>query len=464
MLNTFDRSVRPAPVNTRNIVLSNLIKILEEGMPSHICLFDCLAGFRDLSRKDRAFIKQLTLGTVERLFTIDHIIDKYSNIKTKSQKSVIRNIVRMGVFQIIFLNVPDSAACNEAVKLAKKRGFTGLSGFVNGILRTVAREKEAVVSDINSPGQDISVRFSVPRWIADYYTDYYGGTVTEAVLEYQNGKSSVQIRCNTCRIDPDDLFELLKKELDEDDQGPDPFSDMAKIPVIKREDDPKCMILKGCDRIDGSGSFKKGLFAVQDYSSVLSGDCFDMVLFAEGKNRTLKILDICASPGGKAMNIADRFARAGMKADITACDVSENKLRLIRENTERCGFDNIRAELRDARVFLPRYEDYYDLVIADVPCSGLGVIGRKPDIRYNMTPERIDGLVRLQREILANAVRYVRHNGYMIFSTCTAGRAENEDNKDFIIRSGFTSLLERRIFPGELDSDGFYYSLLKRSR
>ncbi|MCR5330088.1 MAG: 16S rRNA (cytosine(967)-C(5))-methyltransferase RsmB [Lachnospiraceae bacterium] len=443
--------------NARNTALTILCRIFEDKVPSHIALSTVNSSTSD----DRAFIKRLVTGTVERVITIDKIIERYSSVKPEKQKPVIRNVLRMGIFQILFMNVPDSAACNEAVKLVKKRGMGGLSGFVNGILRKICSQKDILIKETDIQSSDtqlpdiqsldipaLSFKYSLPEWIVRLFIDRFGFTKAITAFGYFLKESSLQIRCNISRTDPDVLEGMLT----------------GCGVSVKRIND-KCMVISDIDRLETLEPFKKGLFMIQDLSSVLAGENPSAELLREyikDRSSDLKVLDLCAAPGGKTLNMADRLKVEGFKAHFTACDISQSKLEKIRENIERCRFDDIECRLSDATVFNEDFSDEFDIVIADVPCSGLGVIGRKPDIKLNASPEGIEELNILQKDILKNAVRYVKAGGFIVFSTCTVVGSENEDNVRFIEDAGFERINAVQICPGEYECDGFFYSLLRK--
>ena len=468
--------------NARNVALSVLCRVLEDKEPSHTVIAGELDKYPQMTKEDRAFVKQLCMGTIEWVITLDDIINRYSKTKTEKQKPVIRNLLRLSAYQILFLNVPDSAACNEAVKLARKRKFEGLTGFVNGVLRKISAEKSEImktyfkeVPDTGSTEQDDndpSVRYSLPEWIIKYYTDTFGPEKAISAFEYFLKEAGLNIRCNISRITPGELAGRLKK------RGinviPDPYSN-------------KCMKISGIDRLSELPEFNQGMFCVQDLSSVLAGEnpanellksyTADKVSILNNytdkslsrsetdkskNNYILNILDLCAAPGGKTLNLADRLKAEGFEAHFTACDISESKLKKIRENIKRCGFDNIDSMINDATCFRDEFVEKFDILIADLPCSGLGVIGRKPDIKLNASLEKIDELAALQKTILENAVRYVKKGGFLLFSTCTIGHVENEDNLRFIEEHGFKRINSVQLCPGEYDCDGFYYSLSVR--
>ncbi|MCR5684653.1 MAG: methyltransferase domain-containing protein [Lachnospiraceae bacterium] len=467
--------------NPRRIVLDNLIEITENNKPSHIVISASLDLYDGLSVNDRAFVKRMSIGTLEHKLTLDEIINRFSSVPVVKQKPFIRNVLRFGIYQILFTNISDPAACNEAVILCKKYGLGGLSGFVNGVLRNVARKKTELLSQIQEniepPPDDekslsacvkaLSFKYSMPEWIVSYFLEHFGFEKTVSSFEYFMKENMTTICCNRSRIEPYVLEQRLKKKT------------CVVIPV---EDAPGCMKISGYDSLFTLDEFASGLFWVQDHSSVLAGSIPDDDTIHEYLNErtrsgslsdgldsqschddTLRVLDLCAAPGGKTLNMADRFKVCGLRSHFTACDITERKLKLIRDNIERLRIDNIDVRMNDATVFNPEFEDRFDIVIADVPCSGLGVIGKKPDIKYNMTALKQEELVTLQRGIIENAVRYLHRGGYLVYSTCTVNKHENEDNAAYIKELGFKELLSRQLLPGETGSDGFFYALLKKN-
>ena len=307
----------------------------------------------------------------------------------------------------------------------------------------MANNKDCL-TDLTTIKDDIthmSLRFSMPEWIVRYFCDNYGEEAAERAFGHYFEPSKTFIRCNSSKIAPDELFERLK----------------ARGIAAEKTDIERCLKISDYSKLGGIPEFEEGLFTVQDMSSIMAGEIADV-------RPGMKVLDLCAAPGGKSLNIADRMMSAENKAPgqgtVTACDISEQKVRLIDENIARCGFQNIVTRVNDATVFVPDFENAFDTVIADVPCSGLGIIGRKPDIKYNMTPEGQKELVALQRSILENAVRYVKQGGRLLFSTCTVNHAENEENVSFIERKGFKCELQKQLLPGDNGADGFFYAKL----
>lgn len=436
-------------VNLRMIVLDILMEV-EKGQLSHVVLGNALKKYQYLDKSDRSFISRLTLGVLERRIELDYIINAYSKTPTAKMKPAIRNILRMGVYQIKYMDkVPVSAACNEAVRLADKKGFHTLKGFVNGVLRNVAR----TIDDIGYPDRTanlrdyLSVKYSCPSWIVDMWAREYGAQRTESMLEAISGDKATYIRCNLSKITTDELIKVLT------DEG---VSAVRAVDVIKsdRLTIPEyAVIISGYDYLEALDSFKDGLFWVQDISSMLA-------VTADCVKSGDRCIDVCAAPGGKAMNAAV-IARDGA---VDARDISTTKTDMIESNIYRLGLTNITTRVWDATVPDESAFAAYDVVIADLPCSGLGIMGRKPDIRYNASPEGIKALAQLQRDILMNAAEYVKPGGLLIYSTCTVSSEENERNVEWLTEHFPYEKIEEnvQIVPGELGSDGFFIARLRR--
>lgn len=461
------------PVNEREIVLAVLLEVTENGQFSHIILRDVLSKYQYLEKRERAFITRVTEGTLEHMIEIDYILDRFSKVKVKKMKPVIRGILRSAVYQLKYMDsVPDRAVCNEAVKLAVRKGFSGLKGYVNGVLRSVARG----LDDVQYPGEkmeELSVRYSCPKWILDLWGRTYGTEVIEKMLNDFQQEKAVTIRCCLNRISPDRLRERLESE---------------GITVEKHPYLPYAFQISGYDYLNDLAAFQEGLFTVQDISSMLVAEIASPEAGAQ-------VIDVCAAPGGKALHTAEKLymAEAQLLKDenaqknrtaghVEARDLTEGKVELIRENIERTGLTNISAVCRDASVPDRDAEGRADLVIADLPCSGLGVIGKKPDLKYKASPEGIDSLVRLQQKILSCAQSYVKPGGTLIYSTCTVNPGENIDNvhwflqqypefspddiRDRICPELRESVVEKgciQLLPGVHKSDGFFIARLVRN-
>lgn len=393
-------------VNTRSVILDTLMEINENGRFTHIILNNALNKYQYLERQDRAFISRVVRGSVERKITLDYVIDIFSKVKVNKMKPVIRNIMRMSVYQMMYMDsIAEFAICNEAVKLAGKRGFSSLKGFVNGVLRNIARN----ISTVEFPKKEdnavrfLSVKYSMPEWIIDNWLKTYDIETVENILESQHEDRTLTIRCNSTLISPKDLADRLIN------QG---------ITVKQSEILPEAMEISGYDYLDKIAEFNEGFFCVQDISSML-------VCHAAGVHKENYVIDVCAAPGGKSTHIAEMLQNTGM---VDARDVSEEKTALIEENAARLHLLNVKVNVKDARITDEDTKGKADIVIADLPCSGLGIIGKKPDIKYHVTEAGCKELVQLQREILLAASEYVKSGGTLIYSTCTINKQENVEN------------------------------------
>lgn len=397
-------------VNVRKVVLDILIMVLEEGKFSHLVIRETLNQHDSLSKTDRAFITRLSEGTIERVITLDYIINQFSKVKIKKMKPVIREVLRMSVYQIMYMDsIPDSAVCNEGVKLVKKRGLQGLTGFVNGVLRNIIREK----NNISYPKDSLeyySVKYSVPEWIIESFINDYGKDVTEQMLEslYRGQDKSLTVRVNTSKADISNVIKMLEEQ---------------HIIVKRCEFAENALVLEEYEKIDSIEAFMKGYIQVQDISSMLVGQ-------VSGVKQNDVCVDMCAAPGGKTIHVADSMRDTGT---VYSRDVSEKKTALIRENVERCGFHNVVIQVSDATEFIEDNVGMADVVIADVPCSGMGVLRKKTDLKYRIKKETVKELSILSQKILNNAVKYLKTGGILIFSTCTMNKTENDDIRQWLI-------------------------------
>lgn len=377
-------------VNLRNLALDVIVSVMDKGAYSDKAIHAALEKHPGLEKRDRAFFTRLCQGTIEYAVSSDYIINLFSKTKVKKMKPVIREILRMGVYQIMHMDsVPDSAVCNEAVKLANKRKFTNLKGFVNGVLRNISREKDKIKFPDKKDGfcAYASVRYSMPEWIVNYMCEEYGEDETERIFEgFLKADRGVSVRCNVSKAEPQEVYDMLQKQ---------------NISVKRSEVFDYAFSIDDFDRLQDVEALKKGYIQVQDFSSILVGHIPEI---KGGEN----VIDICAAPGGKTLHIADRLNDRKLKSGgkIISCDLTDAKTSLIKENVERNGFKNVSVIKNDALIFKKEWEDTADIVIADLPCSGLGVIGKKCDIKYKTSIEDINALSEIQREILKNVSRY----------------------------------------------------------
>ncbi len=428
-------------INTRSLAVDILLAVERDGTFLDQSYREALDGCPGLTRRDRAFIKRLSEGTVERMIELDYILNQFSDTKVKKMKPVIRAILRSGVYQLNYMDaVPDSAVVNEAVRLASSRGFSGLTGFVNGVLRNIARYPDRITYPAReeNPARFLSVKYSMPEWITEIFLSEYGQERCERILAAYLGQRPLCVR-----VDPRvRSLEEVKDSLTA--QG-------VRVTVDPRL--PCALHLENCDNPEEIPEFKEGILYVQDVASMLAVE-------TAGPKRDNIILDVCAAPGGKSIHAAQLMEGSGM---VIARDRTRPKVDKILENISRCGVSNVHAQIWDACVPDPEYYGMADIVLADTPCSGLGVIGHKPDIKYRINPDDIDELVKLQRQILTASSRYVNPGGAMLFSTCTMTEQENRQNTRWFLEQfpEFTLETEHQYLPDE-GCDGFYIAKLVR--
>ena len=439
------------------MILDILLEI-EEGEHSHIAIRNALSKYQFLPKQERAFVTRVCEGTLENGILIDYIIDSFSKISVDKMKPVIREILRSAVYQIKFMDsVPDSAVCNEAVKLAQRRGFYNLKPFVNGVLRTIAREEKnlELPSREEDPVKYLSIRYSMPESLVIRWMNDYGEETTEKILADFLKEKPLTVRCRNLGVSQEEIRRSLE------DQG----VEVKPAPYL-----PYAYEISGFNHILALDAFVRGWIQVQDVSSMLVAE-------AAAPEKGNYIIDMCAAPGGKSLHVGDKMEGYG---NVDARDISEYKKELIEENIRRTGSINVQAKVQDATVFDVDSEFQADIVLADVPCSGYGVIGKKPEIKYRVTPQKQDELVILQRTILDRAADYVKPRGTLIFSTCTISKEENEANMMWFLNnypfrlesldpcipeelhSETTRLGYLQLLPGVHKTDGFFIAKFRR--
>ncbi len=427
--------------NAREIVLDMLLALERGEEYSHKLIKAVLDKYDYLDAREKAFMKRLTEGTIEKKLQLDYVIDQFSNVPVRKMKPLIRCLMRMSVYQILYMgSVPDSAVCNEAVKLAVKRKFQNLKGFVNGVLRNIARNKNQIKwPDVKeNPVEWLQITFSVPQWLVQLWIKEYGFERTESMLKGLEKVHPVSIRFQT-RLDKTARLEYISKmEAVGVRVTPSPYLDYA-------------FLLEKVEGVASLPGYEEGAFTVQDVSSMLAVE-------AAGIKASDFVLDICAAPGGKTLLAAEKAAK------VLSRDVSFDKLSIIEENAERMGAENVTVAQWDAAVTDESLLEKADVVLMDVPCSGFGVMGKKRDIKYHVTPEGLKELLKLQKAIIAASWQYVKPGGTLLYSTCTIHREENEEMSQWICEQfPFTLEESRQFFPGEDECDGFFYARLRRS-
>ena len=401
-----------------------------------------------LQGRDRALASSLCYGVLQHRMMLDHVVMQLSSIPLKKIEPKVLDVLRLSLYQIMMLDrIPNSAAVNEGVRLCKSSGFSRAAGFVNALLRRAAEGKYQLPAG-NAP-EDLSLRYSHPLWLTEYFVERLGVDEAEQLLQCHNEEVPLSLQVNT-------LHSSAEKLLDE----------LTALGLHAEAHTylPECVQLSQSGDIRKLKQFCDGDFYVQDAAA-------KMAVLAANPQKNDRILDVCAAPGGKS------FAAAILSGNgsVLSCDLHENKLKRILDGAARLGLTGIETAAMDAREFHSDFEGKFDLVIADVPCSGLGVIRKKPDIRYK-DPTAFEGLPTIQLSILENVSRYVASGGVLLYSTCTVRSEENEDLVTRFLRGNLNFTLEDFVLPGNCrcqngmiqfwphrhGTDGFFVAKLRK--
>ncbi len=441
-------------MNTRNIALRILFDVEKNGAYSALALNNSIKENK-LQPIDASFLSALVYGVIERRITLDYIIGQYSKIPLKKIDLKTKIILRMGILQIIFMDrVPDSAAVNESVKLAKKNKLFRSSGFINGILRSVTRaENKYILPDESDKVKYLSVKYSCPEEIVSLWLSSYGEKLSVEILSSLSGRPQLTARVNTLKTTSEKLIQELGR-----------FGVQAEVSPV----DENAVVLKNTGSIESLAAYKNGELYVQDLSSQL---CVKALSPKPGE----VMLDVCSAPGGKSLTAAQYMRDRGK---IYACDIFEHKLKLIRDSARRLGIKSILTAIRDASDESAEIT-MAEKVLCDVPCSGLGIIARKPEIRYKDDLLNTD-LSSLQYKILCVSSKYVLTGGTLVYSTCTLNPRENneiaekflDEHPDFEpikLDLGIEHKIDEKdntltLFPCGGLTDGFFISAFKRVR
>jgi len=430
----------------RSVALDCLLACEKQGAWSDGYLKQAV-GRAGLDRRDAGLCVRLAYGVLQNRMLLDWHLDRLSTISTEKMEPAVRASLRLGLYQLLFLDrVPAHAAVSESVALIKARSHNPRSaGLVNAVLRTADREKDHMPQP-----QDLSVRYSHPEWLVKEFSHTLSKSEVESLLAANNGQPPTCVQVNTCRSDKELVDAALQAE----------GVEAKEHPWL-----PNCLLLEGTGDLSGLKAFRDGWFYVQDAAARLA-------VLAADPRPGMRVLDACAAPGGKSFAAA---LAMNCKGSVLSCDIHPNKVKLIREGAQRLGLNNITAEVRDGKTFDPALEGQFDLVMADVPCSGLGIIRKKPEIRYK-DPKPLEGLPQVQRDILENVSRYVKPGGTLLYATCTLLRRENEDVVNWFIDKEKDFALEPFHIPGPVGesrgmvtlwphihgTDGFFFAKLRR--
>lgn len=403
-----------------------------------------------LSGRDSALCSRICYGVQQNQLLLDFWISKLSKVPVEKLESPVRTALRMGMYQTALMDrIPDRAAVNESVELVKKHSKNpNSSRLTNGILRSFCRQEG------NWPEpESLSIRYSHPQWLVDLFAAELGEGNVEPLLAADNGQPPTTIQVNLLKTTPEQLTEALRA------QG---------VTVTPHPWLTGCLELTGTGNLEELPQFRNGAFMVQDAAAKLTA-------LAADPKPGMRVLDACAAPGGKSFAAAMAMENQG---ELISCDIQPKKVRLIQSGAKRLGISCLTAQVRNGREFQPEWEAAFDLVIADVPCSGLGIIRKKPDIRYK-EPEGLENLPKIQLDILGNVARYVKPGGVLVYSTCTVLRRENQQVVEAFLAANRKFSTEPFVLPepvGRVESgmltlwphihgtDGFFMAKLRRTK
>ena len=388
---------------TREIALKALYKIDKEKAYSNIVLNEMIKQNKNnLQDRDIGLISEIVYGTTTWKLTLDEIIKKYSKLKLKKISIWILNILRMGVYQIIFLDkIPKSAAVNESVELAKRYGHRSSSNFVNAILRKVDKKDYEELFNIENDIERISKVYSIPVWILQKLSEQLNIQEIEEIAKASNFRPSVSIRINKLKTTKESLIKKLENR-------------NINIKEGLLED---FLILENVRNIEEMPEFKQGEITVQDETAGL-------IAIALEPEKNDIILDACSSPGGKTTYLAEMIENAGK---IEAWDIHEHRTKLVEKTAKRLGITNIQVNVNDATIYNEKYKEKFDKILLDVPCLGIGVLKRKPDIKWQKEEKDVEEITKTQKEILQTCSQYLKKGGKLVYSTCSILKEENEN-------------------------------------
>ncbi len=423
--------------NPRDAAMSALFKIENEGAYSTKAIIDASA---DIDGRDRAFVNELVMGVLRNKLRIDYIIQFYSKMKLKKLSPRVLQILRCGVYQLIWMDkVPSSAACNESVKLASKYAHNAAKGYVNGVLRSISRNLDALPEPSGDDmAERMSVLYSCPKWLVEKLISQFGEDTSEAILRDSLLPHPAMIRANRTKTNPEELIKILDKEGISASRG----------------DEEDCLIINGAIDVNSSKAYKDGCYTLQNINSMRAA-----IALSPKSGET--VIDVCSAPGGKTTHIAELMGNRGR---VIAFDVHPHKIKLIENAAKRLGLNCIEAMVHNSETPVDELKETADRVLADVPCSGIGVIHKKPDIKWNRQTEDVGALCTMQKNILNSAATYVKSGGTLVYSTCTILREENTDIIEEFLKThdDFEKQSETLYLAHETGGSGFYICSLKR--
>ncbi|MFV9509932.1 16S rRNA (cytosine(967)-C(5))-methyltransferase RsmB [Tepidibacillus sp. LV47] len=451
-------------LTAREIALDVLTKVDTKHSYSNLQLNQTLQK-NNLSRVDANFATQLIYGTIQHLNRIDWMLKPFVRIPLAELEPWIRNLLRLSIYQIWYLDkIPSHAVVNEAVNIAKKWGHKGIAGMVNAVLRHFLRKKEEIKIPTDLPQQErIALEYSHPEWLVSRLIEDYGIEEAEQICRVNNLPPYQSLRVNPLKISRDEMIKLLKEEYaDKIQVWPSPLSEQG-------------IMVKGVGNLALSKWYEMGYFTIQDGSSMLVAEVLD-------PKPGMTVLDAAAAPGGKTTHIAEKMLDKGK---IIAADIHKHKIPLIEEQQKRLGLHIIETIHADARELREHFPPVFDRILLDVPCSGLGVIRRKPDLKWAKTKDQIQQITTVQREILDTVSPLLKPGGVLVYSTCTMVKEENQDmvlsfiknhpefELDYNLPKYLPQIVNERldtkkgmiqILPHHFDTDGFFISRLIKTQ
>jgi len=411
--------------NSRRIAVNVLNLVFQEGAYSNLALNKAL-NESNLDDKDKALTTEIVYGTIKYKYAIDKILNNYVKTGVGKLDIFVLNVLRIGIYQLRYLDkIPNFAAVNECVELGKTKS-PGACKLINGVLRNYLRNEDKVYYDKDNLIQELSFEYSYPNWIVKFLMDQYGKEKCAQILRGLNTTPSITVRVNNLKSDYETVWDKLVEygyNVEEGEVCPE------AIRIIKGKS------------IENNPLFKEGFITVQDESAMLTAPSMDL-------EEKMTVLDLCSAPGGKTTHISEIMNNTGR---VYAFDIHEHKLKLIEDNIQRLGIKDARVIEMDAEIFNPKYENYADRVLIDVPCSGIGIIRKKPEIKYTKKERDLNQLVRIQRKILTNAAKYVKKDGILLYSTCTLNKNENEENIKWFLEK-FPNFKVEPVFYGNLSN------------
>ncbi len=439
--------------NEREIAINTIMDIQQENLFNNLALKRALKD-DNLTKGQKGVITEIVNGVLRNKIYLEHCINLISKTKTEKMKPFILATFLCSSYEIIFMNTKSAFVCNEAVNLVKKKGFKNLAPFVNGVLRNIARSYEKGEFEIleqKDKLNTLSLKYSYPKWLVGYWNKYYGDA-TEEICKFLNTSPFVSIAINNHKTNKDKLIQDLQ---------------LDGIQTFSGEVSQNSILLKGTNNISNNKNFLMGDFWVMDESSQKALELLNL----ENLDENSVVLDLCASPGGKSYFIK---SNCNENTKVISCDIFEHKLELLDKGYKRLGFNNYEVVLNDAEKLNENFLNIADIVIVDAPCSGFGLLRKKPDIKYSKEYEDILQLQQIQNTILENSKNYVKDNGVLVYSTCTLSYLENEMVVEQFLENNenFTKEHMSTIFPMDKDfdnkkgfkSDGFFVCVLRKAK